>query len=62
MTEPSAIRGRNEVTKPTPVDEAGLDESARREALRTGAPGTVGTRVVIRECGNVRPRGGFRAA
>ena len=39
------------------VDEASFEESARRDALRTIAPGTVGARVVIRECGNVSPRG-----
>lgn len=40
-----------------PQGEAAFEESARRDSLRTIAPGTVGTRVVIRECGNVSPRG-----
>lgn len=41
-------------------DEASFEESARRDSLRTIAPGTVGTRVVIRECGNISPRGRSR--
>lgn len=44
-------------TAEAPHGEAVLEESARRDSLRTIAPGTVGTRVVIRECGNVSPRG-----
>ncbi|MBX7111532.1 MAG: hypothetical protein K1X87_06770 [Dehalococcoidia bacterium] len=44
------------------LDEGALEESARQESLRAGAPGTVGTRVVIRECGNVSPRGRFGEA
>lgn len=44
-----------------PAAEAALDASARRSTLRAIAPGTVGTRVVIRECGNVSPRGGRTA-
>jgi len=43
-------------TLPT-EDETALDQSSRRKSLRTIAPGTVGARVVTRECGNVSPRG-----
>ncbi|MGE0228979.1 MAG: hypothetical protein AB7I38_00100 [Dehalococcoidia bacterium] len=41
---------------PSRSDEAHLEERARLESLHGSAPGTVGTRVVIRECGNVRVR------
>lgn len=61
MAEWRAARGdelRDAARRPT-ADEQALDEAARGESLRDAAPGTVGTRVVIRECGNVSHRGRF---
>lgn len=54
----SEIRRGDDAEPPAPTaGEAAFEEFARRESLRAIAPGTVGTRVVIRECGNVSPRG-----
>jgi len=62
MAGPAVRRdGRARDATEVTAGETVLDESARRSTLRAIAPGTVGTRVVIRECGNVSPRGG-RAA
>ncbi|MEZ4553338.1 MAG: hypothetical protein AB7L91_12625 [Dehalococcoidia bacterium] len=58
MAIPTSFRDESiEGIAPHPrPDEAHLEERARLESLHGSAPGTVGTRVVIRECGNVRVR------